>query len=135
MRVNQLAKKLNVPSDTVRYYTRIGLLKPITNDSNGYKEYDEKECHRLQFILRAKLLGFSLDDIRTIFAKAAKGKTPCPLVRQIIDRRLTETEKHYKEIGAMRKRMQSALKSWKEKPDATPTGHMVCHLIESFEEI
>ena len=30
MRVNQLAKKLNVPSDTVRYYVRIGLLKPAT---------------------------------------------------------------------------------------------------------
>lgn len=135
MRVNQLAKKLNVPSDTVRYYVRIGLLKPATNWSNGYKEYDEKDCHRLQFILRAKQLGFSLDDIKIIFVKAGKGKTPCPLVRQIIEKRLAETEKHFKEIGAMRKRMQLALKSWKEKPDMVPTGHMVCHLIESFEEM
>ena len=49
MRVSELAKNLEVNPDTVRYYTRIGLLRPRKNAENGYKEYDERDISRLNF--------------------------------------------------------------------------------------
>ena len=39
MRVQTLAAAANVTADTVRHYTRIGLLTPVKNPANGYKEY------------------------------------------------------------------------------------------------
>ena len=65
MQVSALAKQLKVNTDTVRYYTRIHLLKP-KKDANGYYRYSEKDSHRLRFILRAKQLGFALEDLTPV---------------------------------------------------------------------
>jgi hypothetical protein len=53
-----------VSADTIRYYSRIKMLKP-SKETNGYYIYGQKELDRLRFILRAKQLGFSLADIQT----------------------------------------------------------------------
>ena len=67
MRVNEVAKLLSITSDTVRFYTRAGLLKPHTNPDNGYKHFSPSDINRLKFILAARSLGFSIDDVREIF--------------------------------------------------------------------
>jgi DNA-binding transcriptional MerR regulator len=132
MRVNQLAQKMGISGDTVRYYTRIGYVHPIKSKANGYKEYSEKDEHRLRFILSARQLGFTVEDIGQIIGEAEKGKTPCPTVRRMIDQRLHETEQRFSQTMALRKRMQAAIKDWDNKPDKAPTGDMICHLIENF---
>ena len=62
-----LAKRTNVPLFTVRYYTRIGLLKPSRDLRNGYKIYKSSDAERLRFISAAKELGFTLAEIRELF--------------------------------------------------------------------
>ena len=73
-----------------------------------------------------------MKDIEVILAEAKTGRTACPLVRELIEERLKETEKKFAETKVLRARMQAALKDWQSKPDKAPTGHMICHLIESF---
>ena len=132
MKVNQLAQKLGITGDTIRYYTRIGYVHPVRNKTNGYKEYSEQDERRMRFILNARQLGFTVEDIGQIIDEAEKGKTPCPMVRRLIDQRLHETEQRFTETMALRKRMQTAVLDWQSKPDKAPTGDMVCHLIENF---
>lgn len=132
VKVNQLAQKLGINSDTIRYYTRIGYVQPARNKGNGYKEYSEKDEKRMRFILSARQLGFTVEDIGHIIGEAEKGKTPCPLVRRLIDQRLHETEQRFEETVTLRKRMQAAIAAWQHKPDKSPTGDMICHLIEEF---
>ena len=79
MRVIQLAKELGVSADTVRYYTRIGFLAPQKHQVNGYKEYNQENLQRLRFILSARQLEFSVNDISQIIGEAEKGRTACPL--------------------------------------------------------
>ena len=132
MRVSDLASNLEINPDTVRYYTRIGLLHPRKNATNGYKEYDERDTSRLNFILSARRLGFSIEDVRHILEVSDQNETPCPVVRNLIEQRLNETESRYQQLTLLRNRMQEAVKLWQELPDRNPTGHMICHLIESF---
>ncbi|MAM70655.1 MAG: MerR family transcriptional regulator [Gammaproteobacteria bacterium] len=132
MRVNNIAKALGVSGDTVRYYTRIGYIRPHKNANNGYKEYSKKDATRLKFILSARQLGFSVTDIGNIIQEAEKGKVACPLVRQLIDQRLQETEKRFLETVELFERMKAAVMDWQDKPDKEPTGDMICHLIENF---
>lgn len=132
VKVSQLAKSLNVASDTVRYYTRIGLLSPQKNNGNGYKNYSNQESKRLYFILSARSLGFSIKDIQEILHESDKGRSSCPLVRKIIEKRLEETERQFQQALALRNRMQTAIKDWRDKPDLAPTSEMICHLIEDF---
>ena len=132
MRVNELASSLGVTADTIRFYTRKGLLRPERCPTNGYREYGPQDQSRLRFILSAKHLGFSLKDITQILKEADKCETPCPMVRELIERRLYEVEKRFQDMTLLRKRMRKAAEDWKAKPDGMPDGHTICNLIENF---
>ena len=134
MRVNQLAKEIGVTGDTVRYYTRIGFLNPAKSKSNGYKEYGPKDRRLLRFILSARQLGFSVNDIAEILHTAEQGMSPCPLARRLVQQRLEENEKSFRDAAQLRQRMLNAVETWNQKPDKTPTGDMICHLIEEFND-
>ncbi len=134
MRVNQLAKSLDITSDTVRFYTRIGLLTPTKSLVNGYKEYSNKDMSRMQFILSARNLGFSVDEIRVIFSRTDDGESACSLVRKMIKQKLAETEKQFAEMVKLRAKLTQAVIEWSHKPDMEPTGDMICHLIESTSD-
>lgn len=134
MKVKQLADRNTVNIDTVRYYTRIGLLNPKKNPTNGYKEYSAFDEQRLQFILQAKSLGFSLQDIETFIKESQLGHSPCPMVREILHERIQETQEKIAKMQQNCQQMQAALASWQALPDCTPTGNHVCHLIEGLTE-
>jgi DNA-binding transcriptional MerR regulator len=132
MTVNELAKRENVTLDTIRYYTKTGLLKPNRDNDNGYKRYSENDQRRLQFIVRAKTLGFSLSDIKQIFSASENAESPCELVRKMIRERIESNKKHMEEAMCLQKRMIEAERKWQAMPNALPTGHSICHLIESI---
>ena len=133
MKVTELANAMNTTPDTVRYYTRIGLISPIKNLENGYKVYGKAAQKRLKFILSARQLDFSVEEIKDILTEADKGHTACPLVREIVEHRLAETEKQFQAALLLREKLINAISEWKTKTDKAPTGHMICHLIEGNE--
>ena len=57
MQVSEISNRLNVSPNTIRYYSRIELVRPSKSD-NGYKNYTEKDFRKLRFAIRAKALGF-----------------------------------------------------------------------------
>lgn len=65
-KTGEFAKMTNLSMRTIRYYDKIGLLKPSKIADNGYRLYSEKDFVKLQKILSLKYLGFSLDDIFTM---------------------------------------------------------------------
>ena len=132
--VNTLAKQADVPLDTIRYYTRIGLLRPSRNPQNGYKVYHSSDAVRVRFIRAAKDLGFTLAEITQILDQAQHGNSPCPMVREIIVRHIEENRRKIKEMQKMQKKMENALKDWENLRDSMPNGTSVCHLIESVAE-
>lgn len=127
-----LAKRADVPLFTVRYYTRIGLLKPTRDLRNGYKMYRQSDKDRLKFIAAAKNLGFTLAEIEEILEHAVHGDSPCPMVREIVEHRIRENKEKIRELKRLQTRLESALVMWKSMKNAEPDGHSVCHLIESF---
>lgn len=129
----ELAKSAEVSPDTVRYYTKIGMLKPERNTENGYHVYGRTDAQRLRFIRAAKSLGYTLADIREIFSDAARGDSPCPRVRALIERNIAVTEKRLKELTALHQKMEQAVRTWRTMPDSHPTGDSVCALIESLD--
>lgn len=132
MTASVLAKRTDVPLFTVRYYTRIGLLKPSRDLRNGYKIYRHTDKDRLKFITAAKELGFTLAEIEDILDHAAHNKTPCPMVREIVEKRIEENKEKIREMKRLQKRLESAAAVWKTMKNSTPDGHSVCRLIESF---
>lgn len=132
--VNELAKQSNAAAHVVRYYLRIGLIEPTTQQQNGYRLFAPEQATRLRFIRLAKQLGFTLSEIRRILQHGERHESPCQDVRKIIQNRIEENRKKIEEMTQLQARMESALALWKTMPDGEPDGHSVCHLIESFED-
>jgi DNA-binding transcriptional MerR regulator len=129
-----LARKTNVPLFTIRYYTKIGLLKPSRDLRNGYKQYKQADTDRLKFINAAKELGFTLAEIEEILEHAAHNNSPCPMVRDVVEQRIIENREKIKEMKKLQKRLESAAEMWKSMKNSMPDGHSVCRLIESFAD-
>lgn len=64
--ISQLAQRADVHVETVRYYERRGLLREPPRSPAGYRQYSSADLWRLQFIARAKQLGFTLAEVAGI---------------------------------------------------------------------
>ena len=131
--VKELADRCQVTTDAVRYYTRIGLLNPTREPSNGYKLYSEVDATRLDFIRRAKRLGYTLNEIAQIVSDAEQGESPCPRVRKIIQHRIGDIRHQLEDALQLLNRMEQAMTEWEQMPDGIPDGKTICQLIESFD--
>lgn len=75
MRIGQLADAVGVSVETVRYYERRGLLDAPPRSDSGYRLYTAADVSRLEFLLRAKSLGFTLAEISELFEVAETAST------------------------------------------------------------
>jgi MerR family transcriptional regulator, mercuric resistance operon regulatory protein len=70
--IGELSRRTASNIETIRYYERIGLLPKARREGGGrYRRYDADDIARLRFIRRARQLGFTLDDVRTLMRLAA----------------------------------------------------------------
>lgn len=132
--VKDLARETGTSTEAVRYYVHIGLLAPKRNDRNRYQIFDQSDVKRLRFIRRAKHLGYTLKEIGQIFEQSGRGRSPCPMVREIIQRRIAENRRQIDEAMLLQDRMEGALAQWRTMPDGIPDGETVCELIASVLE-
>lgn len=133
MTVKGLATAVNVTPDTVRYYVRTGLLRPVRDPVNGYRRFSMLDVDRLRFICRAKSLGFTLAEITDVFADAEAGDSPCPRVRAIIRRRIEENRQRIDELLALQDRMELADSQWQSMEDGMPDEGSICRLIDAMD--
>jgi DNA-binding transcriptional MerR regulator len=63
VRISELADRVGVPTSTVRYYERVGLLTSPERTPSGYRDFDEGAAARLLFITRARRMGLNCEQI------------------------------------------------------------------------
>ncbi len=104
--VKQVADRVGMPSRTVRYYDRIGLVRADERSAAGYRLYSDEDEGRLLFIRRAKRLGFSLDEVRGLLraAEAGCGAT-VPELERLLERKVQEIDARIAELAAFRDRL------------------------------
>lgn len=134
MQVSQLAKKAGVSPDTVRFYTKEGLLRPTKSPENGYQNYSTSDFQRLTFARKARQLGFSLKEIQAILEQADDHHSPCPMVRGLFEKHLVKVEQQIEELQSLRRRMLDAVDVWQNMPDGVPDGQTICQLIENWDQ-
>ncbi|MGI8945689.1 MAG: MerR family DNA-binding protein [Thermoleophilaceae bacterium] len=105
--VKQVADNVGLPSRTIRYYDRIGLVSADERSAAGYRLYSPEEEGKLRFIRRAKALGFSLADIRGLLAAADDGccDAVMPEVERLLENKVSEIDAQIAELAAFRERL------------------------------
>lgn len=70
MRIGELAAQSGVPTSTIRFYEKRGLLPEAKRLTSGYRHYDEDNVKQLKLIRFAQDLGFSLDEVSGMVANS-----------------------------------------------------------------
>lgn len=94
--IGQLALAADVHIETVRYYQRVGLLREPERPLGGVRRYEHQDLARLQFIRRAKAMGFTLDEIAGLLE--LKGKRACDQTRRLTERKLLDVRRKLEDL-------------------------------------
>ncbi len=101
MNISEAAQTAGLPPKTIRYYEDIGLVKPLRN-SNGYRVFRDNDVHKLAFLGRARSLGFTIEDCRTLMALYEDESRASGDVKTIAKQHLAVIEAKLVELGSMR---------------------------------
>ncbi len=102
MKIGELAARARVGIDTVRYYERQGLLPTPQRQASGYRRYESGDLARLQFVRRAKALGFSLADISELLALSALREADMSAMKSAALAKLADVEARLAEMTRVR---------------------------------
>ena len=94
--IGRLALAADVHVETVRYYQRMGLLHEPERPLGGVRRYEHQDLARLQFIRRAKTMGFTLEEIAGLLQ--LKGKRACAQTRRLIEHKLFDVRRKLEEL-------------------------------------
>ncbi|MFW5654914.1 MAG: Cu(I)-responsive transcriptional regulator [Roseicyclus sp.] len=67
MNIGEASRASGLPAKTIRYYEDIGLVRPARS-ANGYRDFSARDTHKLAFLGRARSLGFSIEECRTLLS-------------------------------------------------------------------
>jgi MerR family transcriptional regulator, copper efflux regulator len=109
MNISEVAEHTGLPSKTIRYYEDIGLIKP-TRSSNGYRSFSESDRHRLDFLGRARSLGFSIEECRALLALYQDRNRASADVKQLAEEHLVQIERKIEELKAMGDTLRTLVK-------------------------
>lgn len=94
--IGRLALAASVHVETVRYYQRVGLLRESVRPLGGVRRYGQPDVARLQFIRRAKTMGFTLEEIAGLLQ--LKGRRACAQTRRLTEHKLLDVRRKLEDL-------------------------------------
>lgn len=125
--IGQLARTAGVPTSTIRYYERAGLLEANARSEGNYRLYGEGAREQLRFIRVAQGTGFTLVDIKALLNHRHDEPGLCRDVQGLIRDRLAEVKQRMDDLRHIREVLESALTRCVQTEQA---GH--CEVIVSL---
>jgi Cu(I)-responsive transcriptional regulator len=102
MNIGSAARKSGLPPKTIRYYEEIGLLK-ADRRGNGYRDYSEGHVRRLNFLHRARDLGFTVEECRQLLSLYDDEHRESSEVKALAEARLADIERRIAELQSLKK--------------------------------
>jgi MerR family copper efflux transcriptional regulator len=127
--VGAAAKAVGVSAKAIRIWEAKGLLPPAGRSEAGYRLFDDDDIEILRFILRAKTLGLTLPEVKSILDLHRQGAAPCEQVTALLDAHVRDIDKAIAELRALRATLSAALQSARHDQDRGRAA-TVCRIIE-----
>ncbi len=128
-RIGEIAHKIGVQPESIRYYERIGLLPKAKRSTGGYRVFTREHLERVELIKKMQALGFSLEQIRRMLElKFTRGHS-CQHVRAGLRQRLEAIDHQIEDLKAFRIEVAQALKTC-ERSLAVHASGDYCPILE-----
>lgn len=125
----KLATRTGCNIETIRYYETIGLLPAPGRTAAGYRTYSDEHLRRLNFIQRARLLGFSSEQTRGLLdLTEAEGNKTRADVKSLTEAHIDEISQKIKDLQKIKKR----LKQISSFCDGSDKSASTCPILESL---
>jgi len=99
--IGELSRATGCNIETIRYYERIGLLREPARTAGRFRRYSVLDQRRLSFIRRARDLGFTLDEVRSLLRLADRRDNSCAEVRDLAAARLRDVRTKIVDLTTM----------------------------------
>lgn len=103
MNIGTVAQQSGVPSKTIRYYETIGLIASADRATNGYRSYSPVDTRTLNFIKRARGLGFTIEEVRGLLDLWRDTKRTSVAVKSLAARHLGMLDRKIEELQSVRR--------------------------------
>lgn len=111
IQIGELSRRTGCNIETIRYYERIGMLPSPPRSASRYRLYAADDVHRLTFVRRARELGFSLDEVRTLLALSEDASHDrCAEVREVAAGHLVDVRAKIADLRAMERALVHAVR-------------------------
>ncbi len=108
LKIGELAKRSNVSVESLRFYESEQLLSPEGRSNAGYRLYSSNDEQKLSFILHAKKVGFSLQEIKTLLSlRADKNNHTCEEVKSYTGTKVDEIDKKISDLQKMKHALEN----------------------------
>jgi MerR family mercuric resistance operon transcriptional regulator len=98
-----LARRFGCNIETIRYYENIALLTAPERTSGGHRVYSPGDQARLGFILRARELGFSVEELRSLLGLSDSQAYTCGEVLAVTERHLDDIGRRISDLQRLRR--------------------------------
>lgn len=130
--IGRVASELDMNPKTIRYYESIGLIPEPARSRSGYRVFTAEEVERLEFILKAKALDLSLEDIGEILDVRGRGEAPCSFVAEVLEQKLDEVEARIEALVGLRRELIELAERSESRLHARPADTAcICQVIET----
>lgn len=118
MNIGEVARFSGLPPKTIRYYEDIGLVRPLRSE-NGYRMFDKGGANKLQFLARARRMGFSLQECRVLLSLYDDPERSSADVKAVAEDHLADIDKRIEDLKALRMALSRLVASCHgdERPD------------------
>lgn len=127
LRIGELAQRHGVSTATLRYYEQLGLLGQPDRSASGYRVYDSDHEERLRFIVRAKALDLSLEEIRSLLDVWDSGSCSDTReeLRHLVAHKVADARRRAREAEAFASQLMHVYDRLAQ-PTAEATGGCIC---------
>lgn len=129
MNIGTVARRSGVPAKTIRYYESIGLITPAERGANGYRAYSTGDVRTLNFVKRARGLGFSVDEVRELLDLWRNRERTSSAVKALVTQHLQTLDRKIEELQILRRTLARLVRRC--RGDDRPQ----CPIIDELEEV
>ncbi|MBC2579139.1 MerR family transcriptional regulator [Clostridium sp. DJ247] len=115
MTIGEVSKKFDISIDTLRYYERVGLIPSVKRNTNGVRDYTEKDCGWINFIKCMRTAGLSIEVLIEYVTMFQQGSSTILTRKNLLIEQRNQLAEKIEEMKKILERLDNKIEGYEER--------------------
>lgn len=115
MTIGEVSKKLDISTDTLRYYEKIGLIGPIPKTKSGIRDYDDISIRQIEFVKCMRSADLPIEELIRYMKLFKEGDKTLKERKQILVKQREHVLEQIEKLKIVKKRLDYKLELYDEQ--------------------